>query len=159
MIKRIKQFYRAISASITDKDILFINNYLNPKENELFFKLRVSEQYHSLQVAYGCHSSKPNNTTLIKAALLHDIGKLGSNLTTINKSLVVIVKRLGVEEKWLPVFLRKALNYQLQHPKHGYYLLKEIQCREEILQLVKNHHQEGYQEDDINLLRYYDEEN
>ena len=159
MITRVKQFYRAITANLRDEDIDFIEGHLNKDEQDLFFKLRLGEQYHSLQVAYGCFTKEPNNEVLIKAALLHDIGKIGSNLTTINKSLVVIVKALKLNKNLLPTFLKEALNFQLQHPERGYMQLKSIKVQEEVLELVRYHHTIGYINENVELLKQQDELN
>lgn len=140
MIYRIRQFINGINAKIYNEDRIFIENYLNDKEQELFYKLRLSEQRHSLNVAYGCHKEMPDNTTLIKAALLHDIGKIGSNLSIINKSLAVISIALKIEDSYLPTFLRQALHYKLNHGQLGYELLNHIVSNEKILMLIKHHH-------------------
>lgn len=125
MIYRVKQFFQGLFATINEEDKTFINQYLNEKERDFFFKLRLSEQYHSLKVSYGCLKEDPSNVSLIRAGLLHDIGKLGSNLHLINKSLVVLVIKFKIDTKRLPLFLQKAIHYKKNHAELGYRLLLE----------------------------------
>ncbi|SET16105.1 HDIG domain-containing protein [Natronincola peptidivorans] len=158
MLYRVKQFFQGLTAKIYDKDIAFIKEYLSPQEQELFFQLRKSEQRHSLNVAYGCYSEAPENTSLIKAALLHDIGKIGSNLTLINKSFVVIAKNLNLKENMTPAFLNKALYYKNHHGELGYEMLLKLGLEEKILLLVKNHHNTDFHTmEEMKILQYYDD--
>ena len=52
MIKRIRQFWRAIKAKMTVEDKVFIDKYLNDEEQNYFCPLRVYDQRHVLNVAY-----------------------------------------------------------------------------------------------------------
>ena len=52
MIKRIRQFWRAIKAKLTVEDKVFIDKYINDEEQKLFFAMRVYDQRHVLNVAY-----------------------------------------------------------------------------------------------------------
>lgn len=51
MIKRIRQFWRAIKAKLTVEDKVFIDKYLMMK-NKIIFAMRVYDQRHVLNVAY-----------------------------------------------------------------------------------------------------------
>ncbi|SCY27646.1 HD domain-containing protein [Alkaliphilus peptidifermentans] len=155
MIYRIKQFVSGLTARMNPEDHLFIKSYLNEKEQQLFYKLRASEQVHSSKVAYGCQSEAPTNTNLIKAALLHDVGKIDSNLTLINKSLVVIVSKLGIKNDLLPGFLKKSVYFKNQHAKIGYDYLKTIDTDPDILKLVRDHHDIS-DDPDIKILQKHD---
>ncbi|WP_026478752.1 HD domain-containing protein [Alkaliphilus transvaalensis] len=156
MLYRVKQFINGLTAKVTDKDLEFINQQLTPQEKNLFLKLRVSEQYHSLNVAYGCQSEAPTNNKLIKAALLHDVGKVDTNLTIINKSFVVLAKKLKIKKSLLPSFLQKSLEYQLTHPQRGYELLKPLKTEEDILYFVLNHHDYSIENLEMKILQKYD---
>ncbi|AKL96263.1 HDIG domain-containing protein [Clostridium aceticum] len=157
MIYRIKQFFQGATAKIYDEDINFINKYLSTEEKNLFFQLRKGEQRHCLNVAYGCHQEEPNHLNLIKAALLHDIGKIGSNLTLINKSFVVILQKLSLKENILPPFLKKALHYKNNHAEIGYQLLLHLGLDEQVLYLVRNHHVENIEGlKEMKILQHFD---
>ena len=140
MIYRIKQFYRGLFAKVHPQDQRFLEKYLSDKEISLFYQLRIAEQRHCLNIAYDCLKIKKNNPTLIKAALLHDIGKVGSNLTLINKALVVLSIKFRIPKKMLPTFLTKALYYKENHPEIGGTLLRKIGTEKDVILLSRYHH-------------------
>lgn len=157
MIYRVKQFIQGLLARITNKDKAFINRYLSEQEQEIFFSLRKSEQYHSLKVAYACYKCMPENKSLVRVALLHDIGKIGSNLNLINKSLVVMSIKFKIDYQKLPKFLQKAIDYKENHPQIGYQLLKAYPIADCELSLIKNHHNFfKNQTEEMKILQYYD---
>lgn len=157
MIYRVKQFFQGLSAHIKEGDRCFIAKYLNQEEQALFYQLRRNEQYHSLKVAYGCFGAKPKNRRLIRAALLHDIGKLGSNLNLINKSLVVLAEGVRLKSERLPKFLQRAMYYKKQHPDLGCRLLQPYKLDAYEYLLIKNHHLPSAEEPPgIRVLQYYD---
>ena len=51
-MKRILQFWRAMTAHLNTADFEFINMYLNDEEKNLFFAMRLYDQRHVLNVAY-----------------------------------------------------------------------------------------------------------
>ncbi len=140
MIYRIQQFYRGLFAKVTSEDHQFLQKYLTDQEIILFRRLRISEQRHCLNIAYDCRSVKKNNPVLIKAALLHDVGKVESNLTLVNKSLVVLIIKLHIPKKLLPKFLNKALYYKKHHPELGAKGLEEIGTDTSVVFLTRYHH-------------------
>ncbi len=142
MLYRFKQFIRGLFAKITPADETFIQIYLTKGEALLFHRLRVGEQRHSLNIAYDCLEASPYHRMLIKAALLHDVGKVNSNLTLIHKALVVVIMKLPIPERILPGFLKKALYYKRQHPTLGAELLKRIGTEPSVVFLVRHHHRD-----------------
>lgn len=140
MIYRIKQFCRGLLAKVTPEDQKFLEMYLNDHEIALFYRLRMGEQRHCLNIAYDCLSSEMSDPFLIKAALLHDVGKIHSNLTLVNKALVVLVLKLHIPEKILPKFLKKALYYKMHHPTLGAKILEESGTEPPVIFLTRYHH-------------------
>ena len=65
MIKRIRQFWRAIKAKLTVEDKVFIDKYLNDEEQKLFFAMRVYDQRHVLNVAYTAQKIIEQNQSLM----------------------------------------------------------------------------------------------
>lgn len=157
MIYRIRQFFQGIFAKIDKKDMDLLNEYLSKEEKDLFLQLSISEQRHCLNVAYGCIFELPNNKLLVRAAILHDVGKIRSNLSLINKALIVIALGLNVNDKYLPNFLKQALHFKLNHPEIAYEILTEIITDNQLLMLVKNHHTpEKFQTQEMDLLIHFD---
>ncbi len=142
MLYRIKQFYRGLKAKVTPEDLQFLRSYLTAEETALFRRLRISEQRHCLNIAYDCLAEKEHSPLLIKAALLHDVGKTKSNLTLVNKALAVLVKKLRIPGKILPVFLTKALYYKEQHPVIGAEILQRLGTEAPVIFLTRYHHRD-----------------
>ncbi|KAB3530446.1 HDIG domain-containing metalloprotein [Alkaliphilus serpentinus] len=155
MLYRIKQVFYGLTAKMSGKDHEFVREYLTPNERALFYRLRVGEQVHSVKVAYGCYQEKPTNRKLIKAALLHDVGKVESNLNIFNKVIVVILAKHPVRARLLPFFIKKALFYKNHHPKIAVEFLHQLRLDKDIIYLVENHHKLSTNED-INLIQKYD---
>lgn len=140
---RIKQFFWCFSAYIDIYDKEFIEKYLNENECELFYKLPKYEQKHSIRTAKDVHkvlrNNKLDNEMLIKAALLHDIGKIYCKLNPIDKGVLVIMDKItkGHLKKYKDV---KKIYVYYNHAEIGYNLLMKYNYDDELLYLIRNHH-------------------
>lgn len=156
MIYRIKQFYQGITAKVTPKDYLFVEECLESNLVELFKKLPLYEQKHSINVALTIKDNFTNGLTewekdiLLKAGLLHDIGKMNTGLNLFTKSLAVVIDKishsLGENLSRKISFLEGYYN----HPEKGRRLLENFKLHNHLLFLVDNHH--NYQIKDDKLL-------
>lgn len=102
MIRRVKQFWRAIKAKITDEDKLFIGKYLNEEEQKLFFNMQVFDQRHSLNVAYTAgliikeqKIEDIDEDLLFKACLLHDIARTKQDICLGDKVVNVLISKIA----------------------------------------------------------------
>ncbi|MDF2883659.1 MAG: metal dependent phosphohydrolase [Clostridiaceae bacterium] len=142
-IYRFKQFYWAITAKVNKNDKNFIEENLNEIEKDLFFRLSKSDQKHSLRVAYKvkvlCKESNISDKILVKAALLHDIGKVECSLGVIDKSILVIADKIlkGNLKKFKNI---KKVNTYYNHAESGYEILKKYDYDKKFLNLIRNHH-------------------
>lgn len=140
---RVKQFYWSINSKIEEKDREFINKHLNKNELTLFYKLSKSEQKHSVKVAYDvekiCKQKSIDSRLLIKAALLHDIGKTIRKLNIIDKSVMVIIDNItnGSVRKLSNI---EKVNVYYNHGKLGSDILKQYSYDNNFLYLIENHH-------------------
>jgi hypothetical protein len=137
----VKQFIEGVRARLTPQDIYFIDKYLDDKEKGLFYSIPRYEQVHSLRVAREVLEESLKNDIydiyLIKAALLHDIGKISGGLNLITKSIMVLL------DNFAPCMLRKlkrtkSVNTYYNHPEIAATFLGEE--NEYLLFLIKNHH-------------------
>lgn len=141
MLYRIKQFFSGVTAKIDSNDRAFVEAYLNETEINLFYSLPIYEQAHSIRVAREVLRESLENQMydilLVKAALLHDIGKLGSGLNLITKSILVLL------EKAFPNLLRRfsginMINAYYHHAEIAVTILNDED--DYIRYLIKNHH-------------------
>ena len=72
---RVWQFWQSFKPDLSQKDLDRIRLFLSPVEIVLFTKMPVPDQNHSLRVFESVLSAGESDNDLIKAALLHDIGK------------------------------------------------------------------------------------
>ena len=100
MWQRIIQFWRAINAKIKFEDKVFIQKHLNEQEQDLFFAMRIYDQRHVLNVAYTAqkiikteHILDIDKTLLIKACLLHDIGRKAQDVCLFDKVINVLLAK------------------------------------------------------------------
>lgn len=149
MFYRIKQFFWGITSKVDKKDKSFIEVYLNENERELFYSLPSYEQAHSLRVTREVLRKSLEDEVydilLIKAALLHDIGKINSGLNLITKSIFVIL------DKFFPKFLKKfssiyAVKAYYYHPEIAATILQDEE--DYVRYLVKNHHNYSIKDDE-----------
>lgn len=145
---RLKQFLWSLSFKLNSKEENYLSQNLNSTEHSLFKKLSISEQKHSIRVAMdvekSCESYKESGATidkerLVKAALLHDIGKIFGKLNAIEKSILVILNKLskGKIKKYNHI---NKVNVYYNHADMGAELLKEYDIDESTIYLVRNHH-------------------
>ncbi len=156
---RIKQFYWAITSTISLKDKDFLKKYLNENEINLFNKLAVYEQKHCIKTAQDIKKIYSTNEILIKAALLHDIGKVSKPLNLLEKSFVVVLGHL-FKNKIRRYENIKIIDSYYNHGENGYKILKGYGYDERFLYLVKNHHNNDIIGDnELNILKQYDNQN
>jgi predicted HD phosphohydrolase len=97
----------------------WVAQYLLPGERELWHRMSVPDQRHAHGVAkkvaevLGHEASRP----VMAAALLHDIGKVESDLGTFGRSAATILANAGVKTTWVK-------NYRA-HNEVGRRLLQE----------------------------------
>ncbi|MCX7883428.1 MAG: HD domain-containing protein [Caloramator sp.] len=158
MFYRVRQFITAAFKRLTKEDINFINQYLNSYEVQIFKKLPRYCQVHSVKVAKDAldESLKKNlyDIALIKACLLHDIGKINCGFNIFTNSIIVII------EKLLPSLLKrnkkiKIVNTYYNHPEIALNYIKDVDSY--VKYLILNHHNYSLKEDErLNILQKCD---
>lgn len=145
-IYRIKQFYWSITAKIGAEDEKYIKAHLNEQEIALFNRLQIYEKKHSIKVASDIerlYEGEDNNKKmLIKAALIHDIGKIEKKLNLVDKSILVVMNKVthGNMKKYMNL---KKIDVYYNHADIGYNMLKKFGYDERLLYLIKNHHNDN----------------
>ena len=141
MIQRVKQFYRAVTAQITPEDRQWVKESLPPAAQKLFYAMHPADQYHALNVAKTAmklweRQQTGDRALLLRAALLHDIGKKRGDMDIMGKVWAVLLKhyfpakaqQLGkADNGWLSHIL--YISYQ--HPAIGAAKLENWRMKEE----------------------------
>ena len=144
-IYRLKQFIWAITAPPKKVDKNILNIYLNEEEIYLFKKLQTSEQQHSIRVCKDALKESNNWSNidkgkLAKIALLHDIGKIEKRLTTIDKSIIVILDKITKGKLKKNTSLKK-IDVYYNHPQKSSNILKNMNINDtELLEAIEKHH-------------------
>lgn len=169
MAGRLYQFYRAVTASITEADRQYVEKFLPPEAQKLFWNMSVADQYHSLHVAYTASEiakfDKCDFDLLIRSALLHDIGRKKGSMNVWKKSIAVIVaecfpesaKELGKKNNG---WLSELMHVYFYHPQIGAEMLETLGMKKEA-EIIIRHHDNTISDDEIELkiLRIADSEN
>jgi len=155
LLYRIKQFFWGITARVSLEDIEFVKEYLNKDELNLFIKLEVYDQAHCIRTAKEVKriylEKKMSNDFLVKAALLHDIGKVEGKLSLIDKSILVILDRL-TKGKIKEFKNFKKIDMYYNHPAKGYNILKKFDYDDRFLYLIRNHHNKSIKDKELEVL-------
>ena len=101
-VGRIRQTIQFITAWIRPVRDSKAREYLTKAEYLLFLKMSRAERQHHLRVLNFLLKADHNHPSLLKAALLHDVGKTRFRFTLPERVLVVIVKTLSPQkfEQW-----------------------------------------------------------
>lgn len=166
--KRVKQFYINATDRMNSEDVQFVKKILNEKEFRLFSKLSKSEQKHCVRISWeilqNIENKKVNDTIichrdiLIKAGLLHDIGKINQKLNIIEKSIIVILNKL-TKGNLKNIKKSKKIQCYYNHSNYSYDILKENNYDSKFLYIVKNHHNDDEDDEILEFFMEIDDKN
>ena len=162
MLRRVFQVIHALTAKMESQDHRLVATYLDAREQSLFYAMDINSQKHAVKVALtciklaACHPSV-NRKLLVRAALLHDIGKQRGELTTLYRIIFVITDKLfprlgktlakqgnNLSRQKLPGLpwqkLQHAFFVLYSHPVLGSRKAEAIGVESQILELIAGHH-------------------
>ena len=167
MVKRMKQLYNALTAKFNFAEVLYIRALLNDAETQLFFQMGVAEQIHAVNTAKTVEKllekavKSMDRKILLKAALLHDAGKIQGSMKLWHKSACVLLDRFCPRKaQRLASFeqpkgsLAYALYVYYHHPRIGARKLEKISGDYRLCALVRFHHEKKGPEKIANELYY-----
>lgn len=125
MLKRVKQVWAALVARLTPADELYIAEHLNSREQQLFWQMALVDQFHALQVArtamdFADRTPGVDRELLRKAALLHDVGKIRGDISTMDKIITVLVH--AVSPRAGRIIARPGKGNKIANLRHAFYI-------------------------------------
>jgi hypothetical protein len=141
---RAGQFRHLLSAKRNRDHRKFVYEILDPSLAALFFRMSDPDQSRSVRVFQTLVDLGEENSDLLMAALLHDVGKSLNPLRAWERSLIVITNRILPNQvlKWgqgEPHGWRKPFVVALQHPEWGAALVQQEGGSETLVTLIRYH--------------------
>lgn len=150
LLKRIGSW----NAKLSPKDDQLLAEYLDDPGRFLFFQMSKVDQHHSIAVARqvmaeAVHSENVEMKLLIKAALLHDVGKVEGDFNFLSRIFVGLVKRVrptlrGKLAVTYPATFWQKIGYgcyvDLVHPARGAYMARAFGIEPAVVEMIRHHH-------------------
>lgn len=131
--------------------------HLNEAEVQLFMQLPAQERAHGVEVAKRLLTmNKDARPELLRAALLHDVGKLGTPQFVLWRVLTHLLPEAGYQPQPRLAGLAGARQARTHHAAYGADLIRASGGSEEVAQLVERHHNPGGSQE-LQLLKKADE--
>ena len=151
---RVGQFWHGLQASVAPGERCQIAAILTPAALDLFDRMPVDAQRHSLNVLQTLRSAGHAQADLWVAALLHDVGKLAAEEAGVRLGLW-LRGPLVLAEAVAPAFVRRlavhhpdggwryALHVHLEHPRIGSDWAQAAGCSALTCWLIEHHQDAG----------------
>jgi len=141
---RTKQFLRSMTARVEPGDREQVEALLPALLSALFYRMDIRDQAHSLRVLRDLQGRGVQDLDLLRAALLHDVGKSRCPVSPFERVLVVVanralprlVIRLGQRPARGPL---RAFAAAAGHPTWGAALVEAAGGSERLAALVRFH--------------------
>ncbi len=142
-VSRVRQFLAAITARVSADETAILQQHLDPSQRDLFRAMSAIDQRHCLDVFNTLLEQAHSDSDLLRAALLHDVGKRGIRLWH-------RVAGVLMEAFW-PALLEKLAVNRPQSWLYGFYiyrhhadlsaeLAERSGCSSAIVELIREHH-------------------
>ncbi|MGB9585833.1 MAG: HD domain-containing protein [Anaerolineales bacterium] len=150
---RVWQFWNSLVTKPSQDDLAQVRQVLPPELNALFLQLSPYEQVHSIRVMRFLEKEGQSDVDLLRAALLHDIGKTVYRLSRWERIWIVLVKAYGKisynkyknipkSDIWKYAWWQRALVMAENHAQWGADLLEQYHAHQRLIWLVKHHQDE-----------------
>ena len=144
---RIWQFWQSLKKPPDDEDLELVKSVLTPAEIELFLQLPIPDQNHSIRVLIILKSQGERDPDLLKAALLHDIGKIKYPLQRWERVFSVLItgffpNRIQNWGNGNPAGLERPLVVINHHPDWGAEFAENVGSSPQTIWLIRNHEKE-----------------
>ena len=162
MMKRIFSMW---IKNLSKEDTALINTYLDDSGKFLFYQMSRIDQHHALDVARIIITEAPDSKLfdqpkLIKAALLHDIGKVAGDFSFCSRILVGFIRRTkptlrGKLAFTNPTSFWERVGYgfyvDLVHPARGAHMAKIFGVEPTVVEMIRHHHDPPHEGQSVEL--------
>ena len=144
LINRVRQFARALHATVEARELNELPEYLDAAQRDLFRRMSAGDQRHSLDLFHILRERGETDDALLQAALLHDVGKSLAPIRLWQRVVFVLLGR--VSSAWRDRFCgdakrdwRFAFHVLAHHTELGAELARAAACTDEVVALIRNH--------------------
>lgn len=125
-------------------DDAWAKSQLGASEFELYRQLPGPERVHAVRVALSLLRKRPQaGSELVRAALLHDVGKLGTPGFVLWRVLTHVLPRVQIASEPRLKGLAGARQARAHHAAYGAALIRAGGGSEVVARLVERHHDAG----------------
>ena len=133
--------FRAFFPATLEPDDGFAESRLSAAEYALYADMDVRDRHHACQVAQAVLSEVPAaSKVLVRAALLHDVGKSGARYRAWERILVHLYTPRSLPREPRLGGLRGAWQRRLHHEHYGAELIRRAGGDAEVANIVARHH-------------------
>lgn len=162
LASRFRQFFRAFTVHLSDRDEEFIDTYLTLPAKRLFLRQSAYDQCHAIhQTRLLLERTPLPDHTLVEAMLLHDVGKSLAPITLAHRVAHVLFSK---KPSCYDAFMRISGRHHLVRPLYvlryhaalGADLVRHIELHERVAYLIEHHHDPMPQDEDLHFLQQID---
>ncbi len=149
-LRRVQQGLANLTARMAPADWALVAQHLSGAEWDIFAQMEAADQRHSVQVLRSLLAAGITDASLLKAGLLHDVGKSRCRISIFHRTAAVLVQAIlgrlpdlplqcGTGKWWLP------FHVIANHPRIGASMLAHAGTDERVWRLVELHQLEPSQ--------------
>ena len=159
-LRRVAQFFRAMAARVGADEYAMIEERLPPAQVALYHRMARSDQRHCLDVYTTLIRAGYRDEDLLRAALLHDVGKTaggrsgGMPMTVLHRVAIVLLQAYGtrasgtqgIGPRWLARLAADGRGWKApfavhaRHAQAGAEWAAEAGCAPAVVALIRAHH-------------------
>lgn len=154
MVGVLKRIFKGWVPKINAEEQKLIDDYLDDAGKFLFLQMSKVDQHHSLAVAQtiitqAAYLRGVKIKALVKAALLHDIGKVEGDFNLLSRLFVGMVRRVNPTLRGKlaitnPETIWEKFKYgcyvDLVHPVRGAHMAKIFGIEPTVVEMIRRHH-------------------
>jgi putative nucleotidyltransferase with HDIG domain len=160
---RVWQFIQATFSQVRQDEYILVERHLLPAQMALFMRMDRLDQRHCLDVFYTLYNAHHRDDALLKAALLHDVGKADVRLRIWHRVSVVLMRRFV--PGWLDRLAadgrgwKAPFSVHVRHAETSAQWAADAGCTIQVIDLIRRHHEKNPKNERLAALRWADEQN